>query len=828
MGGQGCIVSKVQSGETIADIDSGDIPLGLTTSSQQVYYLTLVSKFLGGYQVKITPVDPFSAKPSQNLMLDSQDEVSSIKSILYIGTGTESPVIAWADKAYKTLKLNVIGKTTITTVNIAKHDGKTPTRLSIHAPIGAKAAGHFLVNYHAEDAHWAEVYHIDKSKGAIRKAFELPKLGGSGVFSISEVGGKIYFVRHTETEVSVYSSDSDSILERRSVKPQFADSVQSLAARSAIAEVVPKGQNKYAIRSMLTLQSGDVALIRNGMHDWTRSESLAGISAAAWAEMPKDENLARNLESEIYSNFVSAYIHRVSRHIADLRHLAGWSKTLPRRILSSFGLGPAPVSEQLTSDPFGFRKLAIVATKNGRVAAIDSGSHGQVLWNIQAIQLGHGESWNVQRIIIQGDLAWILADDISKSVFVTLSGEIKTEWLFRDITKGSKLLPVAIGGTSFLVSVSEDGMPKFPASKQGDHPITIVTQRNDGSLTGWTSSGDQAVKTWDFVPSKGHQIAAMATRPEHDPVASIGRALGDRNVLYKFLSPNLMLVVTLAQETSTASATVLDTVSGQILATATHENVDISKGVSATFSENWILYVLQIDPILAGKESSGLSKSSLLTIMELYESSIPNDRGPLGPSGNVSSIESISYPPHVESATYIISNTMTDLTTTSTRQGITTRSILAYVPSLAALVSIPIGVFSPRRPVGRDPTSSEREEGLFRYLPVVDIIPTWALSHKREVLGIKGIISTPSNMESTSLILAYGDLDIFGTRTAPIGAFDILDKGFNRIQLVLTVVALALGTGVLAPMVCTFSSIETSTNSLYQVRKKQIDSLWRT
>ena len=119
------------------------------------------------------------------------------------------------------------------------------------------------------------------------------------------------------------------------------------------------------------------------------------------------------------------------------------------------------------------------------------------------------------------------------------------------------------------------------------------------------------------------------------------------------------------------------------------------------------------------------------------------------------------------------------------------------------MIAIPIGVFSPRRPVGREPTNPEREEGLFRYLPVVDIIPTWALSHKREVLGVKGIISTPSNMESTSLILAYGDLDIFGTRTAPIGAFDILDKGFNRVQLVLTVVALALGTGVLAPMVCT-------------------------
>lgn len=779
----------------------------MSTSSQYTFYLTLVSKFLGGYQIKITKVDPFSAKPVESLMLDSQDEVSSINSILHIGSGNESPVVAWVDKSYKTLKMNVIGKSAITTVNLAKHNEKTLKSLSIHAPNGAKAAGHFLVGYHTEHAHWAEVYHIEKSKGAIKKAFELPKLGGSGAFSISEVSGKIYFTRHIETEVSVYTSESDSVHERWPIKPQFySDPAQKLAAKSAIAEIVPKGQGKYAVRSMLTLQSGDVALIRNGVHDWTRSESLAGISAAAWAEIPKSENLAKNLDSEIHGNFVSAYVHRVSRHIANLRHLASWAEALPQRVLSSFGLGSAPASEQLTSDPFGFRKLAIVATKSGRVAAIDSGSHGQVLWNIQAIQLDHGESWNVDRIIIQGDLAWILADSVDRSVFITLSGELKAELPFGEVSRSSRLLPVAREGISSLVSVSEDGVPKFESSNYSDQPSTIVTQRKDGSLIGWTSSGHQAIKTWDFILKKGHEIAVLATRPEHDPVSSIGRALGDRNVLYKFLSPNLMLVVTLGRDTSTASASILDTISGQILATTTHENVDISKGVSATFSENWIVYILQIDPILAVSAASGSSKSSILTIMELYESSIPNDRGPLGPSGNVSSVDSISYSPHIESATYILSNTITGLTTTSTKQGITTRSILAYVPSLAAVVAIPIGVFSPRRPVGRDPTNSEREEGLFRYLPVVDIMPTWSLSHMREVLGIKAIISTPTNMESTSLILAYGDLDIFGTRTAPIGAFDILDKGFNRGQLILTVVALALGTGVLAPMVCIFEN----------------------
>ena len=56
-------------------------------------------------------------------------------------------------------------------------------------------------------------------------------------------------------------------------------------------------------------------------------------------------------------------------------------------------------------------------------------------------------------------------------------------------------------------------------------------------------------------------------------------------------------------------------------------------------------------------------------------------------------------------------------------------------------------------------------------------------------------------MESTSLVLAYG-IDIFGTRVTPSAAFDILGKAFNKLSLVATVAALAVGVFVLAPMVC--------------------------
>jgi hypothetical protein len=140
------------------------------------------------------------------------------------------------------------------------------------------------------------------------------------------------------------------------------------------------------------------------------------------------------------------------------------------------------------------------------------------------------------------------------------------------------------------------------------------------------------------------------------------------------------------------------------------------------------------------------------------------------------------------------------MTVTQTRQGITTRQLLCTLPSSNSIVGIPRPVLDPRRPVDRDPTSAEAEEGLFRYAPFLDFDGKWYLTHTRDVAGIKDVLSRPTLLESTSLVLAYGG-DIFGTRATPSQAFDVLGKSFSKLQLVLTVVALTGGVIFLAPVV---------------------------
>ena len=161
------------------------------------------------------------------------------------------------------------------------------------------------------------------------------------------------------------------------------------------------------------------------------------------------------------------------------------------------------------------------------------------------------------------------------------------------------------------------------------------------------------------------------------------------------------------------------------------------------------------------------------------------------------------------SQSYITPGAVESFAVTTTGQGITSREILALLKSPQSIYTIPKRVLDPRRPVGRDTTNDEKEEGLFPYSPIVDIDPRAVITHERQVMGLKEVVTSPSLLESTSIVFAFGG-DLFGTRVSPSQAFDILGKGFGKIQLVGTVLALGVGVAMVAPI----------------VRKRQINSKW--
>ncbi|KAK2768042.1 DUF1620 domain containing protein [Colletotrichum kahawae] len=790
-------------------------PLQVSNNIEKIFVVSLYGS-ANSYGVRVSVHDTVDGRRVDDISLGSKGDVQTKEDLLLVGANSASPIIAWTDAAHSKLKVNVLGTKT-------KQEFPLPAdtlEVAIHAPHHLQSEPHFLVHSRTKTGNKGEVYHVNIKNNAIARDHELPLLPGLGAFSTSSEGANVWFTRITEEEVILTSSSSHAILGRWPYKA----GTESVSAIHAVSEVIKKAGDSFAVRCAAVTTSDDWLLVRNGEQAWSRPEGLTGGVAAAFAEIPESEDLAKTLEAEAHSNILSAYIHRVTRHIEDLAYLPDYLASIPQRLVSSITGAEVSQTEGLSRDAFGFNKLVVLATRRGKLFGLDVGKHGKVIWKLDAFKIPKGASWDVKGIFVEDAKSHVTVrgfhgeyvvakTDTGKLVDVMPEGSwAQTQAAaIVDSPSGPWLAPVGIGG-------GIGDVPAAWAPKQ-----TVVVRGSNGELKGLTYINEDGTAkeqvAWEFAPPPGYEIVNIATRPIHDPIASIGRVLGDRKVRYKYLNPNTIVVSAVNAAKSTLSVSLLDSVSGEVLHSTSYEGVDANKNVECTLSENWFVctffgeYALKDD---AGQPQSGQSlKGYQIVVSDLYESDYANDRGPLGDAANFSSTDPVETPtgaplPSVISQAWILSAPLAALAVTQTRQGITSRHVLGYLPESHAIVGLPRQLLEPRRPVGRDPTPAEMEaEGLVRYHPALEIDPRQVITHQRDVIGTQKIITSPTIVESTSLIFSFG-VDVFGTRATPSFAFDILGKGFNKISLISTVLALTVGVAVLGPI----------------VRKKQTNMRW--
>jgi ER membrane protein complex subunit 1 len=788
-------------------MESADVPFQVSTNVRHVFVVSLYGA-RGGYNLRVTTLDPVTGKKLDEHTLASKADVHKAEDILFVGANTAAPIVVWTDGARKTLKVNVLGTKQVHSL-VSSTTGEEVEKIIVHAPHLIQSQPHFLVHSQSSDSHWADIYHVDIVAGTVSEAYRLPKLAGKGAFSTSSQEGSVYFTRHSEDEVTIFSSVSHGVLSRYPIKAgkDFGSVVHG------VSEVVSKSASSYVVRSAVVSTEENWDMIRNGIPAWRREEGITGVVAAAWAEIPEGEDLAKTLEAEAHSNPFSAYIHRVNRHLSDLQYLPEYLQNIPKRLLSS--IAPKDTSSEgapLVRDNFGFHKLVILATERGRLYALVTGNQGKIIWSLKAFDMAVGEKWDVKGIFADNTngVATIRGSEGEHiTVKIDTGAVIETMWRGSSppvqstaLVEGPSrrwLLPIGPGGKFGPV-------PKAWAPKNG-----LVVRGEGGEVKGITFrvQDRQATptETWSFQPPPGERILSVTSRPAHDPVASIGRVLSDRSVLYKYLNPNTILVTSASDAESSISFYLLDSVSGDILYSTVHESVDITKPIASVLTENWFAYSFWSD--IPTDSALPFSKGYQLVISELYESSIPNDRGLLGTATNFSSLLPSTNPfdepsfPYVATQAFVIPEAISHMVVSQTRQGITSRLLLCALPASNAIVGVPRTILDPRRPVGRDPTPGEIEEGLMRYNPNIEFDPKMLITHKREVLGVRNTITAPALLESTSLVFAYG-IDIFGTRVTPSMAFDILGKDFNRLALVGTVSGLAALVRVLAPIVSAY------------------------
>ncbi|KAK4200580.1 hypothetical protein QBC40DRAFT_225146 [Triangularia verruculosa] len=789
-----------------------DVPLQVSTNVEKVFVVFLKGT-KGAYSLKVTTLDTLTGKRLDELVIGTKANLNDEEDIMLVGANSAAPIVAWTDAEHTTLRVNVLGLKTSQEFPLV--DGAVS--VEIHAPHLIQSQPHFLVHSRTATSNKGEVYHIDLKTGHVSKAYDLPLLPGKGAFATSSISANVYFTRITEDELILVSSQSHGVLGRWPLKNVDA----KVSPVHAVSEVIRKAgaDGNYAVRSAALTTDDEWALVRNGEVGWTRPEGLSGGVAATFAEIPESEELARSLEQEAHSNPIEAYIHRVKRHINDLQYLPAYLNNIPARLISSIaGTDVTSSTGKHSRDSFGFHKLVILATKRGMVYGLDIGNSGAVVWHKRAFQLPKAQKWDVKGIQVNesSGQVTILGANNDFVVLKTETGDVVSVKAPSPeaTTQSTALVDTPVGMR--LLRIGQKG-------KIGDLPIdqapkqTVVTRGTDGELKGVTFIADGATAhestSWIFSLPKDQRIVSVATRPSHDAIASIGRVLGDRTVKYKYLNPNTIVAAAIDDKAWTLTVYLLDTVSGQILSSAKYNGVDPTKSVECAMAENWFACSFFGQYTLRENSAQSL-KGYQIVVSDLYESEEANDRGPLGDASSFSSLDPVDVPtgvalPSVVSQTYIMGGPISALQVSQTRQGITSRQLLAYLPESHGIMGIPRMLLEPRRPVGRDATPAEIEEGLFRYHPAIEIDPKSVITHERDVIGIKKIITSPAIVESTSLVFAYG-VDIFGTRVTPSFLFDILGKGFNKVSLVGTVLALFVGVAMLAPM----------------VRKKQINLRW--
>jgi hypothetical protein len=294
--------------------------------------------------------------------------------------------------------------------------------------------------------------------------------------------------------------------------------------------------------------------------------------------------------------------------------------------------------------------------------------------------------------------------------------------------------------------------------------------------------------------------------------------LGNRSVMYKYLDPNVLAVATKRDAPSSVALYLIDTVKGTI-----HHHANHAGGVGTVQiaqAENWIVYtywnegggnaILSWETDHSGvpgekKPNNGLStKGQEVVVLEMYESENPDQR-------SASEVYSAfaHHRPFVASQAYSFPTGIRAIGTTTTKSGITTRDVLLGLPT-NQLLGINKRFLDPRRPTG-PLTADEKEEGLIPYMSVLGVNPRDVASYTLDVAGIDSVLSSPTDLESTSLIVAFG-LDVFGTRVRPSKSFDVLSDDFNRIGLIVTALALLIGIVVTRTM----------------AQRKQLSDNWKT
>uniref|UniRef100_A0A3Q2Q6U7 ER membrane protein complex subunit 1 n=1 Tax=Fundulus heteroclitus TaxID=8078 RepID=A0A3Q2Q6U7_FUNHE len=563
-----------------------------------------------------------------------------------------------------------------------------------------------------------------------------------------------------------------------------------------------KKDDSVGYRVMVQTEDHALTFIQQpGRVMWTREEALSDVVTMEMVDLPLTGTQAE-LEGEFgkkADGLLSMVLKRLSSQLIMLQawiaHL--WKLFYDARKPRSQVKNEVSI-ENLSRDEFNLQKMMVMVTSSGKLFGIDSKTGG-ILWKHYLDNVPSNAAFKlmVQRttahfphppqctLLIKDKDTGLATLHVFNPIFGRRS-QVTPPALPQPILQ-SLMLPLIDQDYAKVLLLVDDQykVSAFPSTKNvlqqlqetASSIFFFIVDSNQGRLSGYRLRTDLSTEqVWEVaIPTEVQKIVFVKGKRPNEHVHSQGRVMGDRSVLYKYLNPNLLAVVTestdLHQERSFIGILLIDGVTGRIIHKAVQRK---ARGpVHVVHSENWVVY----------EYWSTKSRRNEFSVIELYEGM------ELYNSTVFSSLDR-PHAPQVLQQSYIFPSFISTMEATLTEKGITSRHLLIGLPS-GGILSLPKMFLDPRRP--EIVSEQTREENLIPYAPELIIRTEWFINYNQTVSRVRGIYTAPSGLESTCLVVAYG-LDIYQTRVYPSKQFDVLKDDYDYMLISSVLFALFFAT----------------------------------
>lgn len=600
--------------------------------------------------------------------------------------------------------------------------------------------------------------------------------------------------------ISLYMADSG----RRLLDTSMTFTLEQSCAKpdAMYLQLFLKKDDSVGYRALVQTEDNQLLFLHQpGKTLWLREEALADVVTMEMVDLPLTGAQAE-LEGE-FGKKADGLLGMVFKRLSSqLILLQSWSAHLWKMFCDARKPRSQIRNEvnidTLARDDFNLQKMMVVVTSSGKLFGIESSSGG-ILWKFYLPGVKPAASFKlvVQRttahfphppqctLLVKDKKTAMTSVYVFNPIFGKLS-QMTPPILQRPILQ-SLLLPIMDHDYAKVLLLLDDHnkVIPFPSTKyvlqqlQEISPTIFfyLVDSDKGKLAGLRLHKDLSTEEiWEiFLPPELQKITLVKGKRSNEHVHSQGRVMGDRSVLYKYLNPNLLALITESTDTHPDRCFIgiylVDGVTGRIIHSSVQRK---AKGpVYLVHSENWMVY----------QYWNSKARRSELTVLELYEGT---------EQYNSTSFSSLDRPhlPHVLQQSYIFPSSIRAMQATITERGITSRHVLIGLPS-GAILSLPKALLDPRRP--EIPTEYTREENLIPYTPDIQIHAERFINYNQTVSRMRGIYTAPSGLESTCLVVAYG-LDIYQTRVYPSKQFDVLKDDYDYILISSVLIGLVFAT----------------------------------